>query len=258
MVTKYIFIDECGDPEFYGNRGKLLVGQQGYQPILFEGMIITEDRKALRNAVINFQNKIKKDELYNSIYSVKSPNWFLHAKDDHPEVRAKFFELLRTLDGYKCFVVIGRKIHQLFTKKHNKSSKEFYFDVLYHLLKDRLNQEDVSYRLFLAKRQKTNQADFINAIERALVRDKLRRKKSITVNYKCDVIKSQEFPEMSIIDYLLWALQRYIIKKEKRFFDAVIEKYSLIIDLYDRESYSRNYFTKENKFGLEKVSDFNI
>lgn len=41
MIIKncYCFIDECGDPEFYGKGKRLLVGSSGYQPLLIMGMI---------------------------------------------------------------------------------------------------------------------------------------------------------------------------------------------------------------------------
>ena len=63
----YLFIDESGDPVYYGNRKKLLVGIEGFQPYLIIGMIETGNRKALRKAVVNFMDRIKADSLYNSI-----------------------------------------------------------------------------------------------------------------------------------------------------------------------------------------------
>lgn len=82
----YLFIDESGDPAFYGNRKKLLVGTEGFQPYLIIGMIETNDRKALRHAVINFIESIKTDSLYNSIPSVATTKgWYVHARGNHPE-----------------------------------------------------------------------------------------------------------------------------------------------------------------------------
>ena len=66
----YLFIDESGDPDFYGYRKKLLLGTSGFQPYLILGMIETSDRKALRKAVVDFMDNIKTDSLYNSIPSV--------------------------------------------------------------------------------------------------------------------------------------------------------------------------------------------
>jgi hypothetical protein len=79
----YLFIDESGDPAFYGSRKKLLVDTPGFQPYLIIGMIETNDRKFLRNAVVNFIQNIKSDILYNSIPSVAhEKGWYVHARGD--------------------------------------------------------------------------------------------------------------------------------------------------------------------------------
>ncbi len=78
---KYFFIDESGDPLFYGSRKKLLVGTEGFQPYLIIGMIETENRKKLRKAVVDFMVNIKADAMYNSIPSVANEKgWYVHAR----------------------------------------------------------------------------------------------------------------------------------------------------------------------------------
>lgn len=67
---KYIFIDESGDPTFYGSGKKLLVGTEGFQPYLIIGMVETTNRKALRKKVVEFMDSIKSDKLYNTIPSI--------------------------------------------------------------------------------------------------------------------------------------------------------------------------------------------
>lgn len=107
---KYILIDESGDPDFYGNRKKLLVGSPGFQPYLILGMIKTDDRKSLRKAVTSFMENILSDNLYNTIPSVATEKgWYVHARGDHPEIRAKFFEFLRSLAGYRAHIVVAKK-----------------------------------------------------------------------------------------------------------------------------------------------------
>ncbi len=96
MSQTYFFIDECGDPEFFGKGKSLLVGTKGYQPLLILGMIETTNRKALYKAVNEFSNQILSDTLFKTIPSVSEPNWFLHAKNDHPEVRAEFLSFYET------------------------------------------------------------------------------------------------------------------------------------------------------------------
>lgn len=252
----YFFIDECGDPEFYGKRKKLLVGQEGYQPLLIMGLITTKKRKYIRKRVLDFQNEILADPLYNSICSIKeSKKWFLHAKDDHPEVRAKFFEMLRNLEGFRMYVVICRKELGIFNKRHNNNSSEFYFDVLHHLLKNRIFKESDIYNLYLASRNKTSMPKFEVAVQKAI---NAQKGFDNHYRYNCDIVKSKEYPELSIVDYMLWALQRYIIKGEERFYNAIKSKFNSIVDLYDFNNYDgrKNYYWRGDPFSLEKASPF--
>jgi hypothetical protein len=263
VLRKYFFIDESGDPDFYAAGGKLIVGSAGFQPLLLMGMIETEDRRALRKAMENLKKKIEGDPLFNKLHSVK-PGWYLHAITDHPDIRTRVVDAIRSLDGFRTFVVIGRKKLLRFNMTHKNDPTEFYYDLLHHLLKQRMNDSDCFYQIYLAHRQKANMKKFETAIRRALERDNERRKKPRTIQYHCDIVMSAEYPEIGIVDYLLWSLQRYIIRKEDRFFDTLKGKYSLIIDLYDTAHYSAagkkttNYYTKENPFSIEKASIFEL
>ncbi len=263
LTKSYFFIDESGDPNFFANRHKLLIGTPGYQPLLLMGMIQTQNRRVLRKAMVDLKSEIENDPLYNKLHSVK-PGWYIHAIEDHPDIRTKVVTTIRNLDGFRTFIVIGRKALYRFERTHKSNPTEFYHDLLYHLLKDRLNSEEEFYQIYLAQRQKTRMENFEDATKRAIERDNKRRKNPRAIQYHHDIVASSEYPEMSIIDYLLWSLQRYIRFNESRFYDALIDKYNLIIDLYDTKNYSKagstttNYYTKENPFCLEKASPFEL
>jgi len=57
-----------------------------------------------------------------------------------------------------------------------------------------------------------------------------------------------EEPLLNVADYFCWAIQRVFERGEIRFYEFLIDKISLVIDLYDREKWegSRNYYTKNN------------
>lgn len=231
---KYLFIDESGDPVFYGNRKKLLVGTEGFQPYLIIGMIETSDRKALRKAVVRFMDNIKTDRLYNSIPSINSDKgWFVHARGDHPEIRAKFFELLRSIDGFKAHIVVAKKELNIFNRKHNNNPTEFYFDVLHHLLNGRLVDASCSYNLYLSQRGNNSLHRFQTAVEKTLVEKESNTKGKI--KYNLEIVPSKEMPELSVIDYLMWAVQRKLLTGESRYFDALQSKYETVLNLYDNE-----------------------
>lgn len=230
----YLFIDESGDPDFYGSRKKLLVGTPGFQPYLILGMIETRNRKALRKAVVDFMDSIKADSLYNSIPSVSSEKgWYVHARGDHPEIRAKFFELLRNLDGYKAHVVVAKKDLNIFNRKHNNNPTEFYFDVLHHLLNGRLHNTECRYMLYLSQRGNNSLNKFQAAVDKTLALRESNSKEPINCNL--EIVLSNEMPELSIIDYLMWAVQRNLLKGESRYFDAVKSKYETVLNLYQEE-----------------------
>jgi hypothetical protein len=70
---RYLFIDEGGDSSFYAKRKKLLVGTEGFQPMLNLAMVSLSDKQAIRKAIVQFMQDLKADPLYGSIYSVAQP-----------------------------------------------------------------------------------------------------------------------------------------------------------------------------------------
>lgn len=256
---KYLFIDESGDAAFYVNNKKLLIGQEGFKPVLLMGMIEIENKEDTYKFINDFQNNIKSDPLYNSLKCVTDPkSWYLHAKNDQLEIRTKFIEALRKQEGIKTYIVIGRKRLRTFQSKHNSNESEFYFDMIYHLLKDRLNDENVFYQILLAGRKGNDALKLKSSIEKALERDNTKRKTKLDIKFDCRTTPSSTTPELSIIDYMLWSLQRYILSEDNRYYFALKEKYNLIIDLYDFRNFKTNYYNKGNRFEKEKASEFRI
>jgi hypothetical protein len=252
-MDQYIFIDETGGPQFYAKRKRPLWTEPGFVPIICLGMVSTDDRVSLRKEVANFQQYILNDTLLNSIFSVHQPGWFLHACNDHSDINLKTVEFLRGLRGFRFHAVIGRKIPEIFNRKHNGSATEFYFDLIHKLLALHPLTEDTSYHLFLSQRQSNTDQRFAQAFEKVLVAES----RGGRIPYQCTVVRSRDFPELSVVDYLLWALQRYILKGEKRYFAAMEHHYEQILDIYEDDGQGRLY-TPEDRFDLEKASPFTV
>jgi len=210
---------------------KLLVGQEGYQPYLIIGLIETNNRVKLRKAVLDFIKSIKADPMYNSIPSIASnENWYVHARGDHPEIRAKFFEMIRNLSGFKAHVVIAKKQLSIFNRKHNNNPTEFYFDVLHHLMQGRLTSDATFYKLFLSQRGSNSLHHFDKAVAKAL------KAGNVEAHYNLEIVQAREMPELSIVDYLIWAVQRKLQKNEPRYFNALHEKFETLINLYENDT----------------------
>ncbi|WP_315816742.1 hypothetical protein [Paraflavitalea speifideaquila] len=211
---------------------KLLVGTSGFQPYLIMGMIETADRKALRRYVTEFMKSIKSDSLYNTIPSIANEKgWYAHARGDHPEIRAKFFELIRNLKGYKAHIVIAKKDLDVFNRKHNNNPTEFYFDVLHHLLNGKLNDCKTFYNIYLSQRGNNSLHDFQEAVAKTLKADEAKNKGVVCCHL--EIVPGIEMPEFSVIDYLIWAVQRKLLLGESRYFNALKDKYETIVNLYE-------------------------
>lgn len=249
--TQYFFIDECGDPEFFGRGKTLLVGTKGYQPLLILGLIETSNRKILHKAVEAFCNELKQDVLFKSIPSLSQPSWFLHAKNDHPEVRSEFFKFLRRYEGIRFHAVIARKDLSIFRKKHHNNASEFYFDVIKHLLQP-LIKTDNQYSIYLSHKPKSTNEKLIDAIEKAIDRNVQILNHSNPIPYTSTIEKSNFLFELSVVDYFLWALQRYIYKKEIRFWEAIEPSVGTVVDLY----HGNTLYDANNPFRLEKAKEF--
>lgn len=87
---------------------------------------------------------------------------------------------------------------------------------------------------------------------------KLKRELPLKIKYNCEIVLSKETPELSIVDYLLWAIQRYLLQGDKRFYNALEAKYNLVIDLYDATGEKSKYYDSNNKLNIEKMEEFRL
>lgn len=55
-------------------------------------------------------------------------------------------------------------------------------------------------------------------------------------------------PLLTISDYLCWSVQRVFEQGETRYYNYLLDKIRLVVDIYDQERYAghRNYYTKRN------------
>lgn len=251
---KYIYIDESGEIDFFGKKKRALWTEPDFKPFTLLGMVVTSDGKRLRKEVEKLRMTIMENPLFNQIYSVKTnPNYFIHARTDHSDIKVKVFEFIQSLDYIDFYVVIARKIPELFMNKHHSKTHEFYFDLVNKLISRlELNTEN-EYKMYLAQRQSSTEQRFVESVEKVIKKQFLDEK----IIYKCDIVKSSEYPALSMVDYALWAVHRYIDQGDKRFLMAIEDKFKVIYDVYD-EAAENNIYTKENLFDLAKASPFKI
>jgi stress-induced morphogen len=250
---QYFFVDESGDPTFYNRRGVNIVGQEGCSKILILGLIRAENPTPLRKAVLDLRAEVMNDPYLKDIPSLKKTEIAFHAKDDSPEIREKFFKLIKTLD-FKAEFVVARKIESLFQNRHKGRESLFYNDIVSKLFENKLHVANENYIYFAVRGNSVKQLPFEDAIQTAILsfenKWKIKNESQISTNPQSP---SGE-PCLQIIDYMNWAVQRIFVKGDSRFYNFVEEKISFLVDIYDFNKYPKNFYSKKNKFDITKIS----
>ncbi len=234
------FLDEAGDTTFYGKGRVPILGSEGVSKYFILGMLtINEPLQMARNKVIHLQNTITSDPYLFGIPSIhkrkSNSGYYLHAKNDIPEVRKMTFELIKSIDC-KFEAVVGKKDYHVYEKKHNGNQAEFYADMLSNLLHENLNVFD-KFVLNIASRSRcTTHSNLEKGLQKAMVVSIHKYPNHENQNIvKFNVQKPSNEPLINIVDYFLWSLQRKIERDEDRYFDFLSNQVNSITYLYYEE-----------------------
>ena len=262
--TRHRFLDEAGDTTFFGKMHTPVIGiQEGVSLCFMLGMVkFRSPLEPIRQNIRDLQDQVANDPYFKDVLSIRkkkmeSGGYYFHATDDPQEARKVFYDFIHTLD-VSFEAVVGRKIPDLYVRKHNSRESEFYADLLSHLLKNKL-QSGGDLILNVAQRGKvTRNIVFEQALEKATIRF-LKRKSSDHIKTKIafNVQYPRTEPLLNITDYLCWAVQRVFERGETRYYNFISDKISLVVDLYDNTHYEKsgNYYNDRNPLTpLNKIS----
>lgn len=253
LKTEYFFVDEAGDPTFFGRHGKNIVGIKGCSKILILGFIRTNNPDKLRKEIIKLNQEIINDPFYKGVPSIEKTRICFHAKDDIPEVRERVYRKISALD-FKAEFFVARKIEAIFLKRHLGKENLFYDDLVSKLFENKLHKVEKSIIYFATRGNKTRQKPLEDAIEKATLT--FEKKWGIKIDGQINVLPQSPAGEpcLQIADYMNWAVQRAFIKSEMRFYNLVEDKISFLVDIYDFNKYPRNFYSRKNKFDITKIS----
>lgn len=234
------FLDEAGDTTFYG-KGKIpIIGADGVSNYFILGMLtINESINEVREKLIQLQSNIANDSYLEAVPSIQKKKskmgYFLHAKDDVPEVRKIAFEFIKSINCH-FDAVVGRKDYHVYEKKHNGNQAEFYADILSHLLHTSMNDFDKLVLNIAHRSRCTTHTNLEKGLQKAT---SIAKHKYPEASNCCDIVfnvqKPTTEPIINIADYFLWALQRKIERGENRYVDFLDTQISSVIHLYNNE-----------------------
>lgn len=251
--SNWYFVDESGDPAFYDRGGNLIVGQEGCSPILLLGFVETSDPEPLRSSLLALQHEIVNDPYFEGVPSLTKTSVAFHAKDDLPEIRYRVFQLLATLD-FKAQFIVARKIEPVFRNSFQAKESAFYDHLVAQLFKNALHRYQDN-RIYFAKRgSHSRQAPLQQAIQRGVQEFESTWRTKVTTRIGIQAQVPSGEPCLSIVDYMNWAVYRAFTRGEMRYYRVVESKVSLLVDLYDRAKYPKNWYNRKNPFDTNKIT----
>ncbi len=250
------YVDEAGDGVLFGSKGRDRLSDPDAQRFFMLGMVRCADDEAAGTALNRLRKDLLENPLYESIPSMqpdarKTARAF-HAKDDHPEIRAKVFELLVGLDFRVYAVIKDMRAVRSYVQNRNRmhanyryTPNELYDLTVRMLFKQRLHKHD-GYRITFARRGKSDRTRTLrNELEKTRRCFLEEQKKNHDPEIEIRPSYPWEEPCLQVADYCLWALQRCYERHESRFIRALWSKVSLLHDVDDPDG--KNYGTYFNR-----------
>jgi hypothetical protein len=189
---RWYYVDEAGDPAFYGKGKIFIVGQEGCSRTFSVGFLRTYDPQAIRSKLAEVRLEILNDRYLKDIPSIVKSLRAFHAKDDCPEVRKLVYAALDKMD-FAVQVVVGRKREQTFRQVHKNSHHRFYDDLVSRLFTNQLHLAQENTITFARRGNKAKQHALRAAVEAGVA--KFRSKYAGATVTKINIETSQPVQE---------------------------------------------------------------
>jgi hypothetical protein len=241
--VRHYYVDESGDPVLFDARGNVIVGKSGCSRYFFMGLLSVFSPASLESDLKALHKSLLADPYFKAKPSFLERNrktfFAFHAKDDLPEVREQVFNLLAK-HQFKFFAVIKDKVAALsYVLQQNQANPSFRYDenALYDHLVYRLFETRVvanrEHNVYFASRGPT---DRTQALKNALlsIQERFRLAHKDTPMGKINIFPpaiSKRCVNLQAVDYCLWALQRFYVRKEEKYLQMLWPSVSMIHEM---------------------------
>lgn len=241
-VPATYYVDEAGDGVLFGPKGRDRLMDPEAPKFFMLGMVRCANDADVTRLLNQLRDSLLNHPLYKGIASMqpsagKTAKMF-HAKDDHPEVRAKVFEALAGMD-FKFHAVIKdmRVVRDYVAGRNQMDSAYRYqpnelYDLTVRILFKQHLHKETHYRITFARRGKSDRTKaLIEQLEKT--RRRFLDQHKLEHDPQLEIVPAYPWqePGLQVADYCLWALQRCYERHEDRFLQAIWPKVSLIHDV---------------------------
>ena len=249
----WFFVDESGDPTFYNRKGQLIVGQPGCSRIFMLGFIETRQPQVMRQAILRLQHEIVNDPAYQHIPSIVRTAQAFHANKDTAEVRNRFYQLIGDFD-FQAQVVVVRKDENVFRGRFKGSEREMYDHLVSMSFQNVLHRHERNHVYFAKRNSRAREQPLREAIEFGVQEFEARVGTTVNTVRKVIAQTPSHEPCLSVIDYVNWAVYRAYTTGEMQYYEAIREKVSLLVDLFDNEPGQDRWYDRKNPFHIQKAT----
>lgn len=257
-AIRHYFVDEAGDPMLFNRKKKVVVGNEGCSKYFILGKVDVERPIEAAKSLDDLRRRLLADPYFKGVPSMqperKKTALGFHAKDDLPEIRHEVFKWLVKQPIRFYAVVRDKQVIAAKVREHNiaKPNYRYHPNQLYdrcvsQLMSERLHQHD-GYKIYFARRGSSDRTEALsNAI--AAARQRFYSKWGIVGSAPIEIIPSdgRRVVCLQVVDYCLWALQRFYERGEDRFLNTIGDKIGLVHEVDDtRKSGAGAYYTQKN------------
>ena len=264
-AVRNYFVDEAGDPTLFGDKGKIIVGDEGCSTHFMLGVLEVDDPIALAAELRALRQSLLADPYFRKVPSMlparRKTAVCFHAKDDLPEIRRDVFSVLmkHPLRFYavvrdKRAIARGVVNYQKRHPEYRYHPNQLYDRQVGRLFTGRLHKAERIEVCFATRGTSDRTAALRVALEGA--RDDFCRRWGITSVAPIGVTacKSAESAGLQAADYFLWALQRLYSKRDDRYLSYVYPAVGMVHDLDDTRQHGYGvYYSQGNPLTADKL-----
>ena len=166
------------------------------------------------------------------------------------------FKALAEMD-FSAQVIVAREIESIFRAKYQGNRDRFYDDLVTRPFKNQLHMATNNIITFSRRGKKRRQYALRAALEKGIQQFSEKWNHQVSTHIEVLTDRPNEEPMLQVVDYVNWAVQRAYHRGEMRYFEFLREKYSLVLDVFDKATYRKgdNYYgRKTNPFDVTKAS----
>lgn len=241
---RHRFIDEAGDMTFGRKKhgeSIITIGDNGVSRVFMIGAVaIEDDMEEARGKIRAFCHETESSEFFSRFPSVakrveKTGFYYPHACKDPAELRYEFLRFMQKEIGFSASIVVGRKLPPIWVSEHHCNEREFYADLMSHLLSLMPSSVDPLILNIADRGNSTSNTNLQNAVD--IARGGASHgsgTKQLASDIRFNVQNYDREPLLALIDYCLWTVQRVYEKGDDKYLTLLQPKIKLVLDVYDR------------------------